>query len=85
MAHISASDAMKYPFSVSGAQADVRGTVTGMAFITSAGQQQPVVACNGFASVKFEDKRDKKKVTVSKFAADEVRESDIADDPAKRR
>jgi len=63
----------------------VRGTVAGIGCITSDGAQHPVIACQKFEAVRFEDMRDKKKMTISQFIADEVKESDIVSDSLRRR
>lgn len=84
MAHISSEDA-SYPFSVPGTKADVRGSVTGTAFITSGGEQTPRIVCHKFASVSFKDLRSKSKVSVTRFTADEVSEGEVADDPATKK
>jgi len=84
MVHIGFEDA-SYPFSVPGTKSDVKGYVTGMAFITSDGQQTPRISCHKFQSVSFQDLRSKSKVSVSRFAADEVNEGEVADNPATKK
>jgi len=79
MAHISYKDPGKYPFSAPGAESSVQATFKGFVAHTADGIEQPVISCYRFASVRFQDMRDKRKVTISNFVADEVRESEIPD------
>jgi hypothetical protein len=83
-AHIGSSDKWQEPFSVPGTVSTYKGTVSGIAMITSAGVEKPKpqsASGQGFDYATFQDIQSGKRERITKFTADEVMGRDISSSP----
>jgi len=79
MARLAYTDSWRYPFIVHGTTCNVKADVSGLAMILPDGVRNPLLDMrgDGYDSVVFRDIQSNKKVSVTKFSADEVKAGDI--------